>query len=230
MIRTEIDSMPSELDDIRRKIMQLEIEEMALKKEDDQLSKDRLAKLREELAEHKDKFNEMKARWESEKDSDGRGQEAQGRDRKAATADIERAQLRYEYETAAKLKYSELPALQKKLAEAEKEPRRSKKQNSMVARHRDRGGDRRASSRAGRVSPWRRLVEGEREKLLHLDDILHQRVVGQDEAVQTGHARPSSARRAGIADPNRPIGQLPVPRPHGRRQDGACEGSGRVPV
>ena len=129
-IRTEIDSMPEELDGIRRKIMQLEIEEMALKKEDDQLSQDRLAKLREELANLKDKFNEMKARWESEKNSVDEVKKLKGEIEKLH-ADIENAQLRYEYETAARLKYSELPALEKKLAEAVKASE-EKKQNSMV--------------------------------------------------------------------------------------------------
>ena len=128
-IRTEIDSMPEELDGIRRKIMQLEIEEMALKKEDDQLSQDRLAKLREELANLKDKFNEMKARWESEKNSVDEVKKLKGEIEKLH-ADIENAQLRYEYETAARLKYSELPALEKKLAEAVKASE-EKKQNSM---------------------------------------------------------------------------------------------------
>ena len=121
MIRTEMDSMPTELDDIRRKIMQLEIEEMALKKEDDQLSQGSSRQAaRGACRTCKDKFNDMKARWESEKSSDRRGQEAQGARSKRCTRDIENAQMRYEYETAARLKYSDLPALEKKLAEAEK--------------------------------------------------------------------------------------------------------------
>jgi len=203
-IRTEIDSMPEELDGIRRKIMQLEIEEMALKKEDDQLSKDRLAKLREELADLKDKFNEMKARWESEKNSVDEVKKLKGEIEKLH-ADIENAQLRYEYETAARLKYSELPALEKKLAEAVKASE-EKKQNSMVH---DTVTEEEIAAIVARWTgiPVARLVEGEREKLLHLDDYLHRRVVGQDEAVQKV-TEAILRSRAGIADPNRPIGSF----------------------
>ena len=203
-IRTEIDSMPEELDGIRRKIMQLEIEEMALKKEDDQLSQDRLAKLREELANLKDKFNEMKARWESEKNSVDEVKKLKGEIEKLH-ADIENAQLRYEYETAARLKYSELPALETKLAEAVKASE-EKKQNSMVH---DTVTEEEIAAIVARWTgiPVARLVEGEREKLLHLDDYLHRRVVGQDEAVQKV-TEAILRSRAGIADPNRPIGSF----------------------
>ena len=203
-IRTEIDSMPEELDGIRRKIMQLEIEEMALKKEDDQLSQDRLAKLREELANLKDKFNEMKARWESEKNSVDEVKKLKGEIEKLH-ADIENAQLRYEYETAARLKYSELPALEKKLAEAVKASE-EKKQNSMVH---DTVTEEEIAAIVARWTgiPVARLVEGEREKLLHLDDYLHRRVVGQDEAVQKV-TEAILRSRAGIADLNRPIGSF----------------------
>ena len=203
-IRTEIDSMPEELDGIRRKIMQLEIEEMALKKEDDQLSQDRLAKLREELANLKDKFNEMKARWESEKNSVDEVKKLKGEIEKLHS-DIENAQLRYEYETAARLKYSELPALEKKLAEAVKASE-EKKQNSMVH---DTVTEEEIAAIVARWTgiPVARLVEGEREKLLHLDDYLHRRVVGQDEAVQKV-TEAILRSRAGIADPNRPIGSF----------------------
>ena len=203
-IRTEIDSMPEELDGIRRKIMQLEIEEMALKKEDDQLSQDRLAKLREELANLKDRFNEMKARWESEKNSVDEVKKLKGEIEKLH-ADIENAQLRYEYETAARLKYSELPALEKKLAEAVKASE-EKKQNSMVH---DTVTEEEIAAIVARWTgiPVARLVEGEREKLLHLDDYLHRRVVGQDEAVQKV-TEAILRSRAGIADPNRPIGSF----------------------
>ncbi len=203
-IRTEIDSMPEELDGIRRKIMQLEIEEMALKKEDDQLSQDRLAKLREELANLKDKFNEMKARWESEKNSVDEVKKLKGEIEKLH-ADIENAQLRYEYETAARLKYSELPALEKKLAEAVKASE-EKKQSSMVH---DTVTEEEIAAIVARWTgiPVARLVEGEREKLLHLDDYLHRRVVGQDEAVQKV-TEAILRSRAGIADPNRPIGSF----------------------
>ena len=203
-IRTEIDSMPEELDAIRRKIMQLEIEEMALKKEDDQLSRDRLAKLREELGNLKDKFNEMKARWESEKSSVDEVKKLKSEIEKLH-ADIENAQLRYEYETAARLKYSELPALEKKLADAVKASE-EKKQSSMVH---DTVTEEEIAAIVARWTgiPVARLVEGEREKLLHLDDYLHRRVVGQDEAVQKV-TEAILRSRAGIADPNRPIGSF----------------------
>ena len=203
-IRTEIDSMPEELDGIRRKIMQLEIEEMALKKEDDQLSRDRLAKLREELGNLKDKFNEMKARWESEKSSVDEVKKLKGEIEKLH-ADIENAQLRYEYETAARLKYSELPALEKKLADAVKASE-EKKQSSMVH---DTVTEEEIAAIVARWTgiPVARLVEGEREKLLHLEDVLHKRVVGQDEAVKSV-SEAILRSRAGIQDPNRPLGSF----------------------
>ena len=204
LIRTEIDSMPSELDDIRRKIMQLEIEEMALKKEDDQLSKDRLVKLREELANLKDKFNEMKSRWESEKSSVDEVKKIKAEIEKMH-ADIENAQMRYEYETAARLKYSDLPALEKKLQEAEKRSE-ERKASSMVH---DTVTEEEISSIVSKWTgiPVAKLMEGEREKILHLDDFLHKRVVGQDEAVQKV-TEAILRSRAGIADPNRPIGSF----------------------
>ena len=204
LIRTEIDSMPAELDDIRRKIMQLEIEEMALKKEDDQLSRDRLEKLREELANLKDKFNAMKSRWETEKSSVDEVKKLKS-EIERIHADIENAQLRYEYETAARLKYSDLPALERRLAEAEKLSE-NKKQNSMVH---DTVTEEEIS---GIVAKWTgipvsKLMEGEREKILHLDDYLHKRVIGQDEAVQKV-TEAILRSRAGISDPNRPIGSF----------------------
>ena len=204
LIRTEIDSMPAELDDIRRKIMQMEIEEMALKKEDDQLSQERLSKLREELANLKDQFNAMKSRWEAEKNSVDEVKRLKSEIEKMH-ADIENAQLRYEYETAARLRYSELPALERKLQEAEKLSEDSK-QNSMVH---DTVTEEEIS---GIVAKWtgipvQKLMEGEREKILHLDEQLHQRVVGQDEAVQKV-TEAILRSRAGIADPNRPIGSF----------------------
>ena len=204
MIRTEIDSMPAELDDQRRRIMQLEIEEMALKKEDDQLSKDRLEKLRAELAELKDSFNASKARWEAEK-----GSVDQVKDLKAKIeqmhADIENAQLRYEYETAARLKYSDLPALERQLAEAEKLSE-ERKQNTLVH---DTVTEEEISNIVAKWTgiPVAKLMEGEREKLLHLDEYLHKRVVGQDEAVQKV-TEAILRSRAGISDPNRPIGSF----------------------
>ena len=204
LIRTEIDSMPAELDDVRRKIMQLEIEEMALKKETDRLSMERLEKLSKELANLKDKFKEQKSRWESEKSSVDEVKNLKAEIEKMH-ADIENAQLRYEYETAAKLKYSDLPALERKLQEAEKLSE-ERKSNSMVH---DTVTE---EEIAGIVAKWTgipvaKLMEGEREKLLHLDDVLHRRVIGQDEAVQKV-TEAIWRSRAGIADPNRPIGSF----------------------
>ena len=204
LIRTEIDSMPAEMDDIRRKIMQLEIEEMALKKEDDQLSKDRLAKLREELANLKEKFNEMKARWDSEKNSVDEVKNLKSK-LEQLHADIENAQLHYEYEKAAKLKYSDLPALERQLAEAEKKSE-ERKSNTMVH---DTVTEEEIANIVAKWTgiPVAKLREGEREKILHLGELLHKRVIGQDEAVQKV-TEAILRSRAGIADPNRPIGSF----------------------
>lgn len=204
LIRTEIDSMPSELDDIRRKIMQMEIEEMALKKEDDNLSKDRLEKLRKELADLKDKFNAMKSRWEEEKNSVDAVKNLKTEIEKT-NAEIEAAQLRYEYETAARLKYSTLPELEKKLAEAEKQSEENSR-NTLVH---DTVTEEEIS---GIVAKWTgipvsKLMEGEREKILHLDEYLHKRVIGQNEAVKKV-TEAILRSRAGISDPNRPIGSF----------------------
>ena len=204
LVRTEIDSMPAELDDIRRRIMQMEIEEMALKKEEDKLSRERLEKLQEELANLKDQFNEMKSRWEAEKSSVEDVKRLKG-EIERMHADIETAQLNYEYEKAARLKYSDLPALEKQLAEAE-ERAEQKNQNSMVH---DTVTEEEISGIVARWTgiPVARLMGGEREKILHLDEHLHKRLIGQDEAVQ----RVTEAilrSRAGIADPNRPIGSF----------------------
>ena len=205
MIRTEIDSMPSELDDLRRKIMQLEIEEMALKKEDDQLSKDRLAKLSAELAELKDKFNAMKSRWEAERGSVDEVKQIKG-DIERVHGEIEAAQMALEYEKAARLKYSDLPELEKKLAEAEARAEKRSGENTLVH---DTVTE---EEIAGIVAKWTgipvsKLVEGEREKLLHLDEVIHKRVVGQDEAVRLV-TEAIQRSRAGISDPNRPIGSF----------------------
>ena len=204
MIRTEIDSMPAELDDTRREIMRLEIEEMALKKEDDKLSQDRLAKLREDLANLKEEFNAKKARWEEEKNSVDNVKTLKAEIEKMH-ADIENAQRMYEYEKAAKLRYSDLPALEKKLAEAE-QLAESREANTMVH---DTVTEEEISAIVAKWTgiPVSKLMEGEREKILHLDEFLHKRVIGQDEAVQ----RVTEAilrSRAGISDPNKPIGSF----------------------
>ena len=205
MIRTEIDSMPAELDDIRRRIMQLEIEEMALKKEDDRLSQDRLAKLTEELAESKDKFNAMKARWEAERDSVDAVKRIKG-EIEQLNADIEQAQMNLEYEKAAKLKYSDLPALEKQLAEAEEAAEKRGAEDSLVH---DTVTEEEIANIVAKWTgiPVSKLMEGEREKLLHLDEVIHRRVVGQDEAVRLV-TEAIQRSRAGISDPNRPIGSF----------------------
>ena len=219
LIRTEIDSMPAEMDDIRRKIMQLEIEEMALKKEDDQLSKDRLAKLREELANLKDKFNEMKARWDSEKNSVDEVKNLKSK-LEQLHADIENAQLHYEYEKAAKLKYSDLPALERQLAEAEKKSE-ERKSNTMVH---DTVTEEEIANIVAKWTgiPVAKLREGEREKILHLGELLHKRVIGQDEAVQKV-TEAILRSRAGIADPNRPIGSFLFLGPTGVGKTELCK-------
>ena len=206
MIRTEMDSMPAELDDLRRKIMQHEIEEAALKKETDTLSKDRLAALQKELAGMRDEYNAMKARWDNEKNSIGNLQSIREQIEQTNAA-IEKAEREYDLNKAAELKYGKLPELQKQLAEAESKAENAGDHDSNLLR--DRVTDEEIARIVARWTgiPVERLVEGEREKLLHLEDILHKRVIGQDEAVQ----KVSEAilrSRAGIANPNRPIGSF----------------------
>jgi len=204
LIRTEIDSMPAELDDARRRIMQMEIEEMALSKETDTLSVERLARLREDLSRERDSFNEMKAKWENDKKEITAVKDIKEEIDKTQL-EIESAQRNYEYEKAAKLKYSVLPELEGRLNDA-KERSSHMGENSLV---RDTVTE---EEIAGIVAKWtgipvQKLVEGEREKLLQLDKQLHRRVVGQEEAVQ----KVSEAilrSRAGIGDPNRPIGSF----------------------
>ena len=202
-IRIEIDSMPTEMDDIARKIMQLEIEEMALKKETDTLSKERLEAIQKELADLRDKFNAMKAQWESEKASIHVVSDTKAEIEKV-NGEIEAAQRVGDYETAAKLKYSRLPELQKKLDEAQKNGGNTK--HTLL---RDTVTEEEIARVVSRWTgiPLAKLMEGEREKILHLDDILHKRVIGQNEAV-TKVTEAIIRSRAGIADPNRPIGSF----------------------
>ncbi|MGM9677154.1 MAG: ATP-dependent chaperone ClpB [Butyricicoccus sp.] len=204
MIRTEIDSMPTELDVIQRKIIQHEIEEAALKKEDDQLSQEHLAEIQKELAEMREEFNSMKARWDNEKNAIGKVQKLRA-DIEQMNADIERAEEQYDLNKAAELKYGRLPELKKQLAEEEAKAE-SKDAHTLL---RDRVTEEQIARIIERWTgiPVARLMEGEREKLLHLEDTLHERVIGQDEAVK----RVSEAilrSRAGIQDPNRPIGSF----------------------
>ena len=201
-IRTEIDSMPQEMDDIARRIMQLEIEEMALNKETDNLSKERLGDIRKELAEQKDAFNEMKVQWEHEKESIHLVSDLKAEIEKK-NGEIEEAQRVGDYAKAAELKYSKLPELQKKLDEAVKA---GGKKHSLL---RDTVTEEEIARVVSRWTgiPLNKLMEGEREKILHLDEILHKRVIGQDEAV-TKVTEAIIRSRAGIADPNRPIGSF----------------------
>ena len=204
MIRTEMDSMPTELDVIRRKIIQMEIEEAALKNETDELSQGRLTELRKELAEQRDKFNAMKAQWENEKNAIGKVQQLREQIEKLG-AQIEQAEQSYDLETAARLKYGELPELRKQLAQEEALAQNAKQSNLL----RDKVTEEEIAKIVERWTgiPVAKLVEGEREKLLHLDEQLHKRVVGQDEAVRSV-SEAILRSRAGIQDPNRPLGSF----------------------
>ena len=203
-IRTEMDSMPTELDAVSRKIIQMEIEEAALKKEEDDLSKGRLAELQKELAEERDTFNAMKAQWENEKNAIGKVQQLREKI-EDLNRQIEAAEQRYDLEKAAELKYGRLPEAQRQLEEEERRAQSAKESNIL----RDRVTDEEIARIVERWTgiPVSRLVQGEREKLLHLDETLHKRVVGQDEAVQAV-TEAIQRSRAGIQDPNRPIGSF----------------------
>ncbi|MBQ9966444.1 MAG: ATP-dependent chaperone ClpB, partial [Clostridia bacterium] len=209
MIRTEIDSMPTELDEISRKIMQDEIAEAALKKEDDKLSMARLEEVQKELAQLREEFGAMKARWDNEKGAIVKVQKLR-EEIENVNAQIERAENEYDLNKAAELKYGRLPSLQKELAEAEKI---SAEGASLL---RDTVTEEEIARIIGRWTgiPVARLMEGEREKLLHLEDILHKRVIGQDEAV-TKVSDAILRSRAGIQDPGRPIGSFMVLGPTG---------------
>ena len=202
-IKTEIDSMPSELDEISHKIMQLEIEEAALKKETDNLSAERLENIRNELAKYREEFNALKSRWDNEKKSIGRIRELR-EELEKVNSDIERAQNKYDLETVAELRYGKLPALKKELEEAEKTA--DSKESSLL---RDKVTEEEVAKIVSRWSgvPVSKLMEGEREKLLRLDEILHRRVIGQDEAVRKV-CDAILRSRAGIKDPSKPIGSF----------------------
>ena len=205
LIRTEIDSMPTELDEISRKIIQHEIEEAALKKESDNLSQEHLNEVRKELSEMRSVFNEMKARWENEKNAISKVQKLREEIEKV-NADMAKAEREYDLNKAAELKYGRLPELSKQLSEEEKIAEKAKSGNSLL---RDKVTDEEIARIICRWTgiPVAKLMEGEREKLLSLDKVLHERVIGQDEAVE----KVSEAilrSRAGIKDPDRPIGSF----------------------
>ena len=204
-IRTEMDSMPQELDDVRRRIMQHEIEEAALKKEDDALSRERLSVIQKELADMREQFNAMKARWENEKNSIGKVQKLR-EEIEHMGGEIAEAERNYDLNRAAELKYGKLPQLQKELAEQEKIAEEAKSDSTLL---RDKVTEEEIARIVARWTgiPVSKLMEGEREKLLHLDDTLHERVIGQDEAVDKV-CEAILRSRAGIQNPNRPIGSF----------------------
>ena len=204
MIKTEMESMPTELDEVSRKIMQLEIEETALSKEKDEISKKRLADIQKEKAELKTKFNGMKAKWENEKQAIGKVQKLREEIEKV-NAEIEKAERDYELNKAAELKYGKLPELQKELEKEEKISEKSKEDGLLRNKVTE-------DEIAKIISRWTgipvtKLMEGEKEKILHLDEILHKRVIGQDEAVEKV-SEAIMRSRAGIGNPARPIGSF----------------------
>ncbi len=204
LIRTEIDSMPTELDVIQRKIIQHEIEEAALKKETDQLSQEHLAEIQKELSDMREEFKAKKAQWDNEKDAIGKVQQLRA-DLEQANAELEKAQREYDLNKAAELQYGKIPGLRKAL-EAEEQVAAQGKARSLL---RDKVTEEEIARIIERWTgiPVAKLMEGEREKLLHLEDILHQRVVGQDEAVRLV-SEAILRSRAGIADPDKPIGSF----------------------
>ena len=205
LIRTEMDSLPAELDEVSRRVMQLEIEEAALKREKDKASKDRLEHLRSELADQKERMDSMKAQWENEKKAIG-GVSRLREELEALHLAIAKAEREYDLNKAAELKYGKLPALEKQLKDEEARTAASRGGESLLREEVV------EEEIAKIISQWTgipltKLVEGEREKLLHLEEILHQRVVGQDEAVESVTSSILRAR-AGIKDPRRPIGSF----------------------
>ena len=204
LIRTEIDSMPTELDVIQRKIIQHEIEEAALKKETDRLSQEHLAEIQKELSDMREEFKAKKAQWDNEKEAIGKVQQLRA-DLESANAQLEKAQREYDLNKAAELQYGKIPALKKAL-EAEEQIAADGKARSLL---RDKVTEEEIARIIERWTgiPVAKLMEGEREKLLHLEDILHQRVVGQDEAVRLV-SEAILRSRAGIADPDKPIGSF----------------------
>ena len=204
LIRTEIDSMPTELEVIQRKIIQHEIEEAALKKETDRLSQEHLAEIQKELSDMREEFKAKKAQWDNEKEAIGKVQQLRA-DLESANAELEKAQREYDLNKAAELQYGKIPALKKAL-EAEEQIAADGKARSLL---RDKVTEEEIARIIERWTgiPVAKLMEGEREKLLHLEDILHQRVVGQDEAVRLV-SEAILRSRAGIADPDKPIGSF----------------------
>ena len=205
MIRTEIDSMPTELDVIQRKIIQHEIEEAALKKEKDQLSQEHLQEIQKELAEMREQFNSLKTQWDNEKSKIGRVQKLR-EELERLNAEIEKCEQRYDLNKAAELKYGKLPQLKKELEIEEEKSKQGAPETTLL---RDKVTEEEIAKIVERWTgiPVAKLIEGERDKLLSLETILHKRVIGQDEAV-TRVTEAILRSRAGIQDPNRPIGSF----------------------
>ncbi len=204
MIKTELESMPTELDEVSRKIMQLEIEETALSKEKDEISKQRLADIQKEKAELKTKFDAMKAKWENEKASIGKVQKLR-EEIEQANAQMEQAERNYDLNKVAELKYGRIPDLQKQLQKEEEIAEKSKEDGLLRHKVTEEEITKIISKWTG--IPVSKLMEGEREKILNLDKVLHKRVIGQDEAVEKV-SEAIMRSRAGISDPRRPIGSF----------------------
>ena len=204
MIKTELESMPAELDEVSRKIMQLEIEETALSKEKDEISKQRLADIQKEKAELKTKFDAMKAKWENEKASIGKVQKLR-EEIEQANAQMEQAERNYDLNKVAELKYGRIPDLQKQLQKEEEIAEKSKEDGLLRHKVTEEEITKIISKWTG--IPVAKLMEGEREKILNLDKVLHKRVIGQDEAVEKV-SEAIMRSRAGISDPRRPIGSF----------------------
>ena len=204
MIRTEMDSMPIELDELNRKIIQQEIAQAALKKEEDKLSKERLETVTKELAQLREQFNSMKAQWDNEKAAITKVQKLR-EEIEQVGGEIERAEREYDLNKAAELKYGKLPQLKAELEKEEKLAEEAQQSNLL----RDKVTEEEIAKVVGKWTgiPVARIMEGEREKLLHMEDILHENVVGQDEAVRLV-SEAILRSRAGISDPNRPIGSF----------------------
>ena len=204
LVRTEMDSMPTELDEKRRRIMQLEIEEAALTKESDKLSVQHLEDIRRQLASEREEFAGLKAKWENEKDAIKKVQTLRT-EIEQLNADMQQAERNYDLNKAAEIKYGTLPKLREELEQAEADMEKGKASGLL----RDRITEEEIARIVGRWTgiPVSKLMEGEREKLLHLDSILHRRVIGQDEAVQTV-CDAILRTRAGLKDPDKPIGSF----------------------
>ena len=225
MIRTEMDSMPTELDEISRRIMQLEIEEAALTKENDKLSAEHLSDIRKELARERDEFSKLKAKWENEKDAIKNVQKLRG-EIEQLNAEMEKSGTRIRFEPRGRAEIWQAAQAERGACRSRRSERKGQKRRPFARPRNGRGNRPHCGALDGH--PVAKLMEGEREKLLHLEEILHERVIGQDEAVDRG-SRCDSAHARRAQRPNQTHRQLPVPRPNGcgqnRARQGACPGA-----